>query len=76
MTQYLGDEKQHIRTTQYLGRRAMEDDLVPERLGRGPLIIDDEDDEGDKRSWEDVAESPQQHMGQRVEGRQAGASDG
>ena len=46
------------------GRRAMKDDLIPGRLGQGPLIIDDEDDEDGKRSWEDVAELAQQHSGQ------------
>ena len=46
-------------------RQIMKDALVPGHLGRGPLIIDDEDDEGGKRSWEDVAELAQQHSGQR-----------
>ena len=42
----------------------MKDDLVPGHLGRGPLIIDDEDDEDGKRSWEDVAKLAQPHSGQ------------
>ena len=46
------------------GRQTMKDDLVPGHLGRSPLIIDDEDDENSKRSWEDVAELAQQHTGQ------------
>ena len=43
----------------------MKDDLVPGHLGRDPFIIDDEDDEDGKRSWEDVAELTQQHSDQR-----------
>ena len=43
----------------------MKNDLVPGQLGRGPIIIDDEDDEDGKRSWEDVAELAQQHPDQR-----------
>ena len=43
----------------------MKDDMVPGHLGRGPFIIDDEDDEDGKRSWEDVAELAQQHSDQR-----------
>ena len=46
------------------GRQTLKDDLVPGHLGRSPLIIDDEDDEDSKRSWEDVAEFSQQHTGQ------------
>ena len=47
-----------------LGRQTSKDDLVPGHLGRSPLIIDDEDDEDSKRSWEDVTELTQQHTGQ------------
>ena len=38
--------------------------LVPGHLARSPFIIDDEDDEDGKRSWEDVAELAQQHSDQ------------
>ena len=48
-----------------LERQTMKDDLVPGHLGRGPFIIDDEDDEDGKRSWEDVAELAQHHSDQR-----------
>ena len=46
-------------------RQTMNDDLLPGHLGRGPFIIDDEDDEDGKRSREDVAELAQQHSDQR-----------
>ena len=46
------------------GRQIKKDDLVPGHLGRGSLIIDDENDEDDNRSWEDVAELAQQHADQ------------
>ena len=46
-------------------RQTLKDDLVPGHPGRGPFIIDDEDDEDGKRSWEDVAELAQQHSDQR-----------
>ena len=41
------------------GRQINKDDLVPGHLGRGSLIIDDEDGEDGNRSWEDVAELAQ-----------------
>ena len=50
------------------GRQIKKDDLVPGHLGRGSLIIDDEDDEDGTRSWEDVAELAQQHSDQRWSG--------
>ena len=47
------------------GRQIKKDDLVPGHLGRGPLIIDDEDDEDGNRSWAVVAELARQHSDQR-----------
>ena len=47
------------------GRQFKKDDLVPGHLGRGSLIIDDEDDEDGNRSWEDVAELAQQRSDQK-----------
>ena len=62
------------------GRRAMKDNLVPGRLGQGPLIIDDEDDEGGKkvmgRCGRVSTATLGPKIGQRVGGRQGGVSGG
>ena len=47
------------------GRQIKKDDLVPGHLGRGSLIIDDEDGEDGNGSWEELAELAQQHSDQR-----------